>query len=139
MGTDLAGVVTAVGADVRRFTVGDAVYARPNRLRIGSFAERIAVHEDEAALKPQSLGFEEAASLPLVALTSRQAMLDIANIQPGHKVLIHAGGGGKTSRRCSAATTWSLTPKVATRCSNHSACCARAASWCRSPARPIWS
>ncbi len=94
MGTDLAGVVTAVGAEVQRFAVGDAVYARPNRLRIGSFAERIAVHEDEAALKPLSLSFEEAASLPLVALTSRQAMVDIANIQPGHKVLIHAGAGG---------------------------------------------
>lgn len=94
MGTDLAGVVTAVGCDVRRFCVGDEVYARPNRLRIGSFAERIAVHEDEVALKPKSLTFEEAASIPLVGLTSLQAMLDIANIQRGHKVLIHAGAGG---------------------------------------------
>ncbi|MES2947608.1 MAG: alcohol dehydrogenase catalytic domain-containing protein [Pseudomonadota bacterium] len=83
MGTDLAGVVTAVGADVRRFAVGDAVYARPNRLRIGSFAERIAVHRDEVAQKPQSLGFEEAASLPLVALTSRQAMWTLPTSSPG--------------------------------------------------------
>ncbi|MDP3653555.1 MAG: NADP-dependent oxidoreductase [Rhodoferax sp.] len=94
MGTDLAGVVTAVGREVSRFSVGDEVYARPNRLRIGSFAERIAVHEDEVALKPKSLSFEEAASLPLVGLTSRQAMVDIANIKPGYKVLIHAGAGG---------------------------------------------
>lgn len=94
MGTDLAGVVISVGRDVRRFAVGDEVYARPNRLRIGSFAERIAVHEDEVALKPQSLSFEEAASIPLVGLTSRQAMVDVAGIQPGNKVLIHAGAGG---------------------------------------------
>ncbi len=94
MGTDLAGVVTAVGSGVRRFCIGDEVYARPNRLHIGSFAQRIAVHENEVALKPHSLSFEEAASLPLVALTSRQAMVDIANIQPGQKVLIHAGAGG---------------------------------------------
>jgi len=94
MGTDLAGVVTAVGRDVRRFAVGDEVYARPNRQRIGSFAERISVHEDEAALKPKSLTFEEAASIPLVGLTSRQAMIELGNIKPGHKILIHAGAGG---------------------------------------------
>lgn len=94
MGTDLAGLVTAVGSDVRRFVVGDEIYARPNRLRIGSFAERIAVHEDEATLKPTSLSFEEAASLPLVGLTSRQALIDLGKVQPGQKVLIHAGAGG---------------------------------------------
>jgi NADPH:quinone reductase-like Zn-dependent oxidoreductase len=94
MGTDLAGVVTAVGAEVSRFSVGDEVYARPHRLRIGSFAERIAVHEDEAALKPKTLAFEAAASLPLVGLTARQAMLDIAQLKPGQKILIHAGAGG---------------------------------------------
>lgn len=94
MGTDLAGVVIASGQDVRGFSVGDEVFARPNRQRIGSFAERISVHEDEVALKPNSLTFEEAASIPLVALTSRQAMIDVANIKPGHKVLIQAGAGG---------------------------------------------
>lgn len=94
MGTDLAGVVLAVGAEVTRFSVGDEVYARPNRLRIGSFAERIAVHQDELALKPRSLSFEQAASLPLVSLTTRQAMVDIARLQAGQKVLIHAGAGG---------------------------------------------
>ncbi|WP_206099394.1 NADP-dependent oxidoreductase [Rheinheimera riviphila] len=94
MGTDLAGIVIAKGAAVSRFQVGDAVYARPNRRRIGTFAERIAVHESEVALKPTSLSFEEAAAMPLVALTSLQAMVDLANIQPGQKVLIHAGAGG---------------------------------------------
>nr|WP_246448596.1 NADP-dependent oxidoreductase [Roseateles oligotrophus] len=94
MGTDLAGRVIAVGAKVRRFAVGDAVFARPNRMRIGTFAERIAVHEDEVALKPRRLSFEEAASIPLVALTTRQAMRDVARLGPGAKVLIHAGAGG---------------------------------------------
>lgn len=94
MGTDLAGVVIATGCDVRGFSVGNEVFARPNRQRIGSFAERIAVHEDEVALKPKSLTFEEAASIPLVGLTSRQAMIDLANLKPGKKVLIHAGAGG---------------------------------------------
>ena len=94
MGSDLAGVVTAVGPGVTRFVLGDAVYARPNRLRIGCFAERIAVHEDEVAVKPRSLSFEEAAAIPLVGLTSRQALIDMAGVQAGHKVLIHAGAGG---------------------------------------------
>lgn len=94
MGTDLAGIVIGVGRDVRRFAIGDEVYARPNRHRIGTFAERISVHEDEVALKPKSLTFEESASLPLVALTSLQALVDIARVRPGHKVLIHAGAGG---------------------------------------------
>lgn len=94
MGTDLSGVVKAVGSEVSRFAIGDEIYARPNRLRIGSFAERIAVHENDAALKPKSLTFEEAASIPLVGLTTRQAMIDIADVKPGNRVLIHAGAGG---------------------------------------------
>lgn len=94
MGTDLAGVVIAVGSEVGRFSIGDEVYARPNRLRIGSFAERIAVHEDEASFKPKSISFEEAAAIPLVGLTSLQAMREIGKLIPGQKILIHAGAGG---------------------------------------------
>ena len=94
MGTDLSGVVIAVGSQVTRFSVGDQVYARPNRLRIGSFAERIAVDQDEAALKPASLSFDDAASIPLVGLTARQALLDMAGLKPGQKVLIQAAAGG---------------------------------------------
>jgi NADPH:quinone reductase-like Zn-dependent oxidoreductase len=94
LGHDLAGVVTRVGSAVTRFTVGDEVYGRPRDHRIGTFAERIAVHEDDLAIKPTSLSMAEAASVPLVALTAFQALVERANVQPGQKVLIHAGSGG---------------------------------------------
>ena len=94
LGHDVAGVVSRVGADVTRFSVGDEVYARPRDGRIGTFAERIAVHEDDLAIKPASLSMAEAASVPLVALTAWQALVERANLQRGQKVLIHAGSGG---------------------------------------------
>jgi NADPH:quinone reductase-like Zn-dependent oxidoreductase len=94
LGHDLAGVVARVGSSVTRFTVGDEVYARPRDGRIGTFAERIAVHEDDLAIKPANLSMAEAASVPLVALTAWQALVERANLQPGQKVLIHAGSGG---------------------------------------------
>jgi NADPH:quinone reductase-like Zn-dependent oxidoreductase len=74
--------------------VGDEVYGRVRDGRIGTFAERIAVHEDDLASKPASLSMAEAASVPLVALTAWQALVERANLQPGQKVLIHAGSGG---------------------------------------------
>jgi NADPH:quinone reductase-like Zn-dependent oxidoreductase len=94
LGNDLAGVVIAVGSAVTRFKVGDEVYARPDKDRIGTFAELIAVYQDDVAIKPAALTIEEAASLPLVALTSWQVLVERARIQPGQKVLIHAGSGG---------------------------------------------
>ena len=74
--------------------MGDEVYARPGKDRIGTFAELIAVHQDDVAIKPATLTMEEAASLPLVALTAWQALVERAHLQPGQKVLIHAGSGG---------------------------------------------
>ncbi|ANB10481.1 NADPH:quinone oxidoreductase [Streptomyces ambofaciens] len=94
LGNDLAGVVVEVGSDVTRFAVGDEVYARPDKDRIGTFAELIAVHENDLAPKPAGLTMVEAASLPLVALTSWQALVERAQVQPGQKVLIHGGSGG---------------------------------------------
>lgn len=94
LGNELAGVVVQRGAKAGRFQVGDAVYARPAATRIGSFAERIAVHEADLALKPAALSMEEAASIPLVALTAWQALVERARLQPGQKVLVHAGSGG---------------------------------------------
>ncbi|MEE1753046.1 NADP-dependent oxidoreductase [Streptomyces sp. SP18CS02] len=94
LGNDLAGVVVRAGSAVTRFAVGDEVYARPDEGRIGTFAELIAVHQDDVAIKPATLTMEEAASLPLVALTSWQALVERAQVQPGQKVLIHAGSGG---------------------------------------------
>ena len=94
LGNDLAGEVVAVGAHVTRFTVGDEVYARPDQNRIGAFAELIAIHQNDVATKPATLTMEEAASVPLVGLTAWQALVERANLQPGQKVLIHAGAGG---------------------------------------------
>jgi NADPH:quinone reductase-like Zn-dependent oxidoreductase len=94
MGSDLAGIVLEVGSSVRRFKVGDAVYASLFDLGVGSFAEFVAVPEHAAALKPASLDFVQAASMPMVGLTSWQAFTERAQIKPGQKVFIPAGSGG---------------------------------------------
>lgn len=94
LGHDVAGTVLRVGAAVRGFRPGDEVYARPRDHRIGTFAERIAIDEADAAPKPSSISMEQAGSLPLVALTAWQALVEIGNVQRGQKVLIHAGAGG---------------------------------------------
>jgi NADPH:quinone reductase-like Zn-dependent oxidoreductase len=94
LGNDVAGVVVRVGERVRAFQPGDEVYARPDTDRIGTFAELIAVKEASLARKPTNVSMEEAASIPLVGLTAWQALVERANLQPGQKVLIHAGSGG---------------------------------------------
>ena len=93
-GNDVAGTVIGVGAGVRGFKPGDEVYARPGQDRIGTFAERIAVEEGDLALKPASVSMREAGSLPLVALTAWQALVERGRVRPGQNVLIHAGAGG---------------------------------------------
>lgn len=94
LGHDVAGVVTKIGSKVTKFKVGDEIYARPRDLHIGAFAEYIAIHENDVALKPKNLTMEEAASIPLVALTAWQAFYDKAKLQKGQKVFIQAGSGG---------------------------------------------
>ncbi|HDR8112168.1 NADPH:quinone reductase [Bacillus thuringiensis] len=94
LGNDFSGVIVKVGAKVTNFKVDDEIYARPRKNKIGTFAEYIAIHEDDIALKPKNLNFEEAASIPLVGLTSYQALHDIMQLQKGQKILIHAGSGG---------------------------------------------
>jgi len=94
LGNDLAGDVEAVGAGVTKVVVGEAVYARLDKDRIGALAEYALVRESAAAPKPPSLGYVEAASLPLVGLTAWQCLIDIAKLREGQRVLIHAGSGG---------------------------------------------
>ena len=94
LGNDLAGRVVRVGSAVRSFAPGDEVYARPGTDNIGTFAELAAVHEGDLAVKPATLTMEESAALPLVALTAWQALVGRADLQPGQKVLVHAGSGG---------------------------------------------
>ncbi|CAG5000989.1 Quinone oxidoreductase 1 [Dyadobacter sp. CECT 9275] len=94
LGHDVAGVVVEVGSAVRKFKVGDEVYARPADFRIGTFAEYIAIDEADAALKPANLSMVEAASIPLVALTVWQALVEKAQLKKGQKAFIQAGSGG---------------------------------------------
>lgn len=94
LGHDVAGTVVRVGPRVRRFKLGDEVYARPDDFRIGTFAEYIAVKEGSLAHKPANLSMEEAASIPLVALTAWQVLVETAELKKGQKVFIQAGSGG---------------------------------------------
>jgi len=94
LGHDVAGVVVKTGKNVTKFKVDDEVYARPSDHRIGTFAEFIAIDEKDTALKPKNLSMEEAASIPLVALTAWQALVEKGQIKTGDKVFIQAGSGG---------------------------------------------
>ncbi|GAB3461551.1 NADP-dependent oxidoreductase [Massilia terrae] len=94
LGHDVAGTVVKIGPRVRRFKLGDEVYARPDDFRIGTFAEYIAVKEGSLAHKPANLSMEEAASIPLVALTAWQLLVETAKLKKGQKVFIQAGSGG---------------------------------------------
>lgn len=94
LGNDLAGVVTEVGSRVTRFKPGDAVFACIFDLGTGSLAEFAVVPQSAAALKPTNLDFVEAASIPMVGLTSWQALKERVNLRAGQKVFIPAGSGG---------------------------------------------
>ena len=92
LGNDFAGTVVEVGSKVSQFKVGDEVYAKTDLN--GAFAEYTVVQQSSLALKPQNISMEQAAALPLVGLTSWQALVEIAKVKAGQKVLIHAGSGG---------------------------------------------
>lgn len=96
LGWDAAGVVTAVGNEVKKFQIGDAVYAycRKPEVQWGSYAEFICLDEEVVALKPKNLSFAQAASIPLVGLTAWQCLFDVGKLKKGERVLVHAGAGG---------------------------------------------
>lgn len=94
LGSDLAGIVTEVGSRVTRFKVGDAVFASIFDQGTGAIAEFAVVPENAAALKPVNLDFVQAASIPMVGLTSWQALKERMGLQAGQKVFIPAGSGG---------------------------------------------
>lgn len=93
-GHEIAGTVEAIGSAVEGLSVGDAVYGLIDTHRDGADAEYAAVRAGDLALKPVSLTFAEAASVPLSALTARQALFDHGELQAGQRVLVHGGGGG---------------------------------------------
>lgn len=94
MGSDLAGVVVEVGSSVTRFKPGDEIFASIFDQGTGSLAEFAVVPQHLAARKPANLDFVQAASVPMVGLTSWQALKERANVQTGHRVFIPAGSGG---------------------------------------------
>ncbi len=94
LGCDLAGIVASTGNQVTALKPGDAVYGYVNLARCGAYAEYAIARESEITLKPQALDFEQAAAIPVGALTSWQALFDIAKLTSGQKVLIHAAAGG---------------------------------------------
>ena len=94
LGNDVAGVVTKVGKDVKKFKVGDIVYAYPGAKEIGTFSEYTAISEPALAVAPQNVSAAAASGVPLVGLTAWQALVEKANVQPGQKVFIQAGTGG---------------------------------------------
>src|SRR5512138_3341031 len=93
-GTDVSGVIEEVGANVTDLKPGDEVYTRAGVWRDGAYAEYVAVAAGDVAFKPKSVDHFHAAALPHVTLTAWQALVEIANVAPGQKVLVHAAAGG---------------------------------------------
>lgn len=94
IGYDIAGVVEKVGAQVKTYKKGDAVYAYLPISRGGGYAEFAIAKEGEMSAKPKNIDFEKAAAVPLAATTAWQALIDTAKIEKGQTVLIHGGSGG---------------------------------------------
>lgn len=94
LGCDVAGEITAVGPEVTGWKVGDEVCARLEKERMGGLAPTVCADPSVIAARPRSVGFAEAASLPLAGLTALQALREVAKVQPGQRVLVHAGAGG---------------------------------------------
>ncbi|TMW69158.1 hypothetical protein Poli38472_001314 [Pythium oligandrum] len=94
IGFDTAGIIVEVGADVKTLTVGDAVYSMTPLGKFGSIRDYVTIEEEYVAPKPASLSFDEAASLPLAALTSWSVLAQYAKVQKGERVLILGGSGG---------------------------------------------
>lgn len=94
-GGDFAGVIEAVGKDVKQFKPGDEVFGyMPHQTRRSTLAEYVCAEEKLVALKPANLSFQQAAAVPLAAVTALQGLRNRGNLQPGQKVLIHGASGG---------------------------------------------
>ena len=94
LGWDVAGEIAEVGSEVKDWQVGQAVFARPETTRFGTYADYTIVDDHLLAKKPDSVSFEDAAAVPLAGLTAYQALFTHGKLKAGEKVLIHAGAGG---------------------------------------------
>ena len=95
LGADVAGRIESIGNNIKQFTLGDEVFGYlPSATGRGTFAEYVCANENAITLKPANLTFEQAAAVPLAAMTALQGLCDNGNIQPGQKVLINGASGG---------------------------------------------
>jgi len=93
-GRDVSGIIEEIGKNIKKFKKGDKVYSRVNESHVGTVAEYVVSNVKDTALMPSNLSFDESASIPLVGLTTYQALENIAKLSKGEKILIHAGSGG---------------------------------------------
>jgi len=93
-GRDVSGIIEEIGKNIKKFKKGDKVYSRINESHVGTMAEYVVSNVKDTALMPSNLSFDESASIPLVGLTTYQALENIAKLSKGEKILIHAGSGG---------------------------------------------
>ena len=94
LGSDIAGQVEAVGSNAKQFKPGDEVFGDISACGWGGFAEYVCVREDALVLKPTNLSFEQAAAVPMAAVTSLQGIRHAGQIRPGQKALINGASGG---------------------------------------------
>lgn len=96
LGWDAAGTISAIGKGVKKLKVGDEVYAycRKPLAKWGTYAQYVCMEAENVALKPKTLSFKEAASIPLAGLTAWQSLFDAGKVSKGEQILIHAGAGG---------------------------------------------
>lgn len=124
LGLDVSGVVVEVGANVRDFKVGDEVYSSPTHKRSGTYAEYVAIEASMVAHKPKSLTHQEAASIPLVGLTTWESLVVKGKLRAGQRLFVEAGAGGVGSFAIQLGKALGAT--VATTCS------ARNVDFCKS-------
>ncbi len=128
LGWDVSGVVEQVDPGVHRFKVGDEVYGMPYfPAAAGANAEYLVAPARQLARKPAGISHEEAAALPLVGLTAWHALVEIAQLRPGQRVLIHGAGGGLGHIAVQLAPSWR----------SAWACASRRSAWNRT--RPAWT
>ncbi|GAA2911629.1 NADP-dependent oxidoreductase [Enterococcus pseudoavium] len=94
LGWDVAGEIVEIGSEVKDWQVGQAVFARPETTRFGTYADYTVVDDHLLASKPDGVSFDEVAAVPLAGLTAYQALFTHGELKAGEKVLIHAGAGG---------------------------------------------
>jgi NADPH:quinone reductase-like Zn-dependent oxidoreductase len=94
LGWDVAGIVESIGTGVTKFKKGDEIFGKPDLTRNGAYAEYIVVNESDLALKPKSKDFVHSAAVPVTSLTAWQSLFDVAKLEAGQKILIHAAAGG---------------------------------------------